>query len=412
MRLHISFLLFVSMNQVQTSAQDLFIALNRGDATAIQDFISQERTRLGVMVGEPEVADTYQTSPKDASWIEPSLAKRGFTPHFKRLKQLASAWKIGIDPTRMTEPLRAPASIVSGCVAVAKAGLDGSEECVTLATQLADFLIWTQEQAGAGCYPFPAAKDTSTDQAMRVATRFLNKAERANKLTEIVRNGWAFEDHEDGGLQFDNATCGIAIFDLYDLTKDQRYLNSARKAADWALMRPLCTNWNYNAFSVHLLAKAHAITKESRYLDAAVQKARFGVLPGQLNEGPHAGRWMDAHNARPAYHYIMMSALAQLTAELPQTHPDHHAIQFALKLGLTTRNTEFFTHGIMTKDKAMEALILIHKLFADDPSFIVSTQSDSALHILGVHVSEEHRRGKLPLGPRAWGEFLAHTVNR
>jgi hypothetical protein len=121
---------------------------------------------------------------------------------------------------------------------------------------------------------------------------------------------------------------------------------------------------------------------------------------------------MDAHNARPAYHYIMMGALAQLAAGLPAEHPDRPFIVSSLKLGLTARNTEFTTRGVMTTDKAMEAFLLILDLFVGDPAFLDTTQTRDALQVLGALVSEEHRRGKLPLGPRAWGLFLAHAATR
>jgi hypothetical protein len=396
----------------QTREQDLLDALKGADQSLIQAIISQELTRLGDQAGVPEVADTYQFVPVDTAWMDSSLARRGFTPHFERLRRMTSVWKPGIDPTRMTQALRAPAAVISGCVAIARANLDGKPEALKLAEKLADFLMWTQAQAGAGCFPFPAAKGTSEDRAMQVASRFLEQVERAGKLLETVRNGWAFEDHGDGGLQFDNAECGIALFELHQLTQNPRYLASALKAADWALTRPLCSNWNYNAFSVHLLAKAHAHTREVRYLESALQKARFGVIPGQLVNGSHSGRWMDAHNARPAHHYIMMSALTQLIGELPTAHPDRPLVLKSLKLGLTARNTEFTTRGVMTKDKAMEALLLVHQLFKDDTAFLDSTQSHNALQVLGALVSEEYRQGKLPLGPRAWGLFLAHAATR
>lgn len=405
-------LILLSTAHAQTPAQQLLAALNSGDAAAIANVVSQERTRLGSEAGVPEVADTYYPVPANTPWIDTALARRGFTPHFERLRRMTAAWKPGIDPTRMTEALRAPSAVIIGCVAIAKEDLEGKAEALQLASTLADFLMWTQAQAGADCFPFPAAKGTSKDRAMQVATRFLNKAEKAGKLAETVRNGWAFEDHGDGGLQFDNAECGIALFELHQLTQNPRYLASALKAADWALTRPLCSNWNYNAFSVHLLAKAHAHTREVRYLESALQKARFGVIPGQLVNGSHSGRWMDAHNARPAYHYIMMSALAQLVGELPTAHPDRPLVLKSLKLGLTARNTEFTTRGVMTKDKAMEALLLVHQLFKDDTAFLDSTQSRNALQVLGALVSEEYRQGKLPLGPRAWGLFLAHAATR
>jgi hypothetical protein len=72
-------------------------------------------------------------------------------------------------------------------------------------------------------------------------------------------------------------------------------------------------NFNYNAFSVWLLAKIYNQTGERKYLDAAIQKARIGVLPGEMENG----RWADPHNARPAYHWIMIRALLALRAALP-----------------------------------------------------------------------------------------------
>jgi hypothetical protein len=407
MKLFLFGCLVISTAHAASPASQLLAALNQRDSAAVESLVAQERVRLGDQAGVPEVADTYQPVPPDTAWIDPARARRGFTPHFDRLLKMAAGWKPGIDPSRMTEPLRAPASVISGCLAVAKAGLEGGADALNLAGELADFLIWTQEQAGAGCFPFPAARGTSNARAMQAATRFLQKAGQEGKWSATVRNGWAFEDHGDGGLQFDNAECGVALFELHEVTRDPRHLASARQAADWALSRPLCANWNYNAFSVHLLAKAHAVTKEARYLESALQKARLGVIPGQLASGPRAGRWLDAHNARPAYHYIMMSALAQLASELPREHSDRPLIVASLKLGLGARNGEIITLGVMTKDKAMEALLLTRDVFAGDPEFLDTTHTRAALQILGGHVSEEYRRGKLPLGPRAWGRFLA-----
>ena len=105
-----------------------------------------------------------------------------------------------------------------------------------------------------------------------------------------------------------------------------------------------------NSFSVALLAEAFRATGERRYLDAAVHKTRVGVIPGQLTEGPHAGRWVDAHNARPAYHYIMMRGLAQLAAVLPADDPVRAEIMRSLTLGLKTRNAELLGPGAANKD--------------------------------------------------------------
>ncbi len=384
-------------------------ALLSGDAKAIQKAVSMGRAELANKVGVPEVDDEYEPVSYQAHAFTRLEAKPGFAPNLDRLKKLVW-WRMGLDPTKLVNPLRGPASVVSGCAAVAKAKLKGADESLAHGEQAADFLIWAQEQAGAGCFPFPAARQTSGDQAMKVATRFLEKVEKDGKLNEVVKNGWAFEDLGDGGLQFDNGECGIAMFELYELTKKDRYLDSAKKAADWALTRPLVPNWNYNSFSVHLLAKAYAVILDPRYLDAAIKKATLGVIPGQLEDGPHAGRWMDPHNARPAYHYIMLSSLAQLAVIMPKSHPEYDRVFASLKLGLKTRNEEIVQKGIMTKDKAVEALLLVESLFGDDSDFMKDTFSDQALDVLARHCCQEARAGKLPLSPCGWGKLLAYLA--
>jgi len=83
-----------------------------------------------------------------------------------------------------TNPLREPAAVIACMSAVARAKLDGADRALNLARDAGDFLIWAQQQAGAGCYPFPAAKSTSSARAMQVATRFLERAEVRGCSTE------------------------------------------------------------------------------------------------------------------------------------------------------------------------------------------------------------------------------------
>jgi rhamnogalacturonyl hydrolase YesR len=80
---------------------------------------------------------------------------------------------------------------------------------------------------------------------------------------DIVVNDWIPDDRTDGGLQFDNGLCGRALISAWELTKDARYLDAARKSGDWAMSRPLVENWNYNAFSVGLLARLATVTGET-----------------------------------------------------------------------------------------------------------------------------------------------------
>ncbi|MFZ4764801.1 MAG: hypothetical protein ACOYMN_07570 [Roseimicrobium sp.] len=385
-------------------------AMAANDLVAIRAVVVEARSKLGDKAGIPEVADDFRAAPTDAKLFTREEAQRGFTSHFAQLESMRW-WRIGVDPTQLTGPLRGVGSVIVGNVAAVRAKLDGAERSLAMAKDAADFLIWAQAQAGAGCYPFPAARGTSKARAMEVATRFLDKMEKTGRLDAIVRHGWVFDDLGEGGMQFDNGECGVAMFDLHELTKDARHLDSARQAADWAMARPLCTNWNYNSFSVRLLARAFAATGEAKYLDAAVQKARLGVIPGQLTDGPRAGRWMDAHNARPPYHYIMMGALAQLATVLPPSHEHRAEIVRSLALGLTTRNAEMVSRGVMNKDHALEALLLVNRMFANDEAFLRETKSVEALRALAQLVSNEAHHGKSPLSPGGWGQFLEWSIS-
>ncbi len=384
-------------------------ALSQGDLAGVRAAVAEERSALGERAGVPEVADTYTPVPADAAVFSAAEARQAFAPFFAAVEK-DRWWRVGADPTKLTAPLRLPASVMTGYVVGWRAGLPGAEEGLARAGEAADFLMWAQEQAGRGLFPFPAARGTSKVRAMEVATRFLEDAERAGRLGQVVRAGWLFDDLGDGGLQFDNGECGEALLDLYAASGDARYLRSALRAAEWAVGCPLCANWNYNSFSVGLLARAYEATREVRFLEAAVKKARLGVLPGQMPDGPRAGRWVDPHNARPAYHYIMMRELARLAAALPVDDPFRGEVVQALRLGLRARNAEIVTRGIMTRNKAFEALMLVCRTFASDPDFIKETRSSEALQALCAHVSDEARKGRRPLSPGEWGLFLEYCA--
>jgi hypothetical protein len=75
------------------------------------------------------------------------------------------------------------------------------------------------------------------------------------------------------------------------------------------------------------------IDGDARLGQAAVEKAWWGVLPGQLSNG----RWMDGHNARVVYHTILMSSLAPL---LPFAGARRVAIESSLTAALASYSNE------------------------------------------------------------------------
>jgi hypothetical protein len=381
------------------------------DEAAVKKLAAEGRDALGAKAGVPEVDDVYTPAPAKVDPLTPAERKAAFDPYLKRLPA-AKWWKVGLDPAKTEHLPREAAEVVGGLLAAARAGCDGRDALLAEAREAGDYLLWTQKEAGGtGVIPFPAFRG-GKGAAFEAAERFLKQAEKAGKLKEVLRGGWAVDDLDDGGLQFDNGMCGVALFELYAATKDEKYLTGARAVADWAAGRACVPNWNYNAFSVYLLATAHRATGNAKYLSAAKEKARLGVYPGQLPDGDRAGRWADGHNARPAYHYILVRALAALLAELPADDPDRPACRDGLRLALKARNPEFAARGVMNKDTALSALlVLLDRLPpAAVEKELAGCDIDSAVGVLGRLATAEFRRGKFSLGPSAWGRFLEHAA--
>jgi hypothetical protein len=188
-----------------------------------------------------------------------------------------------------------------------------------------------------------------------------------------IEDGWIITPDPDGGSQFDTGVCGVALLRAGELLKDETYLVAGCRAAEWAKEQRCSANFNYNAFSVSLLARAGM-------QEAALEKFRVGVAPGQAKNG----RWIDAHNTRTVYHIIILRALADLGRS-----PEVDAItQPAIRALLD----EFDAMGITVE--ALPELQMLASQFPDDKrlqkavrdmaSVIVSKCTDSTRVKMGA----------------------------
>ncbi|TXH69890.1 MAG: hypothetical protein E6Q88_08885 [Lysobacteraceae bacterium] len=386
-------------------------AMSAGDAAAIAREVESLRQALGDRTGLPETPDRYERAPDDVAALGAEEARSAVAPVLARMAAHHD-WSTPVDPRTLDLPLRDAAEIVVGALNLRRVDPAQIEPAMALARTAGDFLLHAQSAAGTGGFPFPASRGASDAEAFRASRKFLDAAEREGRLDRVLRNGWIVDDLGDGGLQFDNGECGVAMLALHAATGEAKYLASARAAADWAIRQPLATNWNYNSFSVYLLTEAWVATGDTRYRDAALEKARLGVIPGQLRAGPRAGRWLDPHNARPAYHYIMLRALARLLAALPAHHEAREDIDTALRLGLSARNHDFTDAdaGVANKDQAWQALLAAARAYADRPDTRKETGTDAALDSLRRLSAAQWRRGHMPMSPQSFGLLLADAV--
>ncbi len=391
--------------------REMAAVMVKRDAAAIDRLVAEANGLLGEKVGKPDIRDRYAAIPDEATPLQMDEI-RALAAKMPARIEAKRWWRIGLDPLKLAHALRETAGAIGGLLAMHRAGLDGDGAALRSAREAGEFLLWTQAEAGNGVFPFPASRGVSEAAPFKASAAFLDESERSGDSGSKVRNGWLIDDAGDGGLQFDNGECGVAMLELHAATGDVRFLDAARRAADWAIGQPLSVNWNYNSFSVYLLAEMYRATGQTRYRDAALDKASYGVLPGQLRVGLHAGRWHDPHNARPAYHYIMLRALASLATALPSGNDDRTRIEAALRLGLRARNADFIGPGAANKDKAMETLLMVQGLYRDDPEFLDASLTPQAFDALERLVIVALRAGQDPLSPRGYGRYLAHAVDR
>ena len=312
-------------------------ALEAEDQVAVRAAVAKAISVLGPWAGNPETATRYYppivTAPFDAAkarewWLrEIDRGKRGLP------------WENNPtgDPRAMQAGLRQAAFPLDGLARTALLTPEHREELTTQVRVGADWLIKLQHPSGVFPFPIGPGLNPRDKVGSIVAKAILEHP-------EIVVNDWIPDDKTDGGLQFDNGLCGKALLSAWELTRDERYLAAARRAGDWAITRPLVSNWNYNAFSVGLLARLAEVTQEEEratYLAAAVKKAEAGVLPGQMP----GGRWFDAHNACAVYHNILLRELLELLHVLPADHVFRPTLLDAVKRGLNQAADETLSHG-------------------------------------------------------------------
>jgi hypothetical protein len=323
-----------STTALDTARDQIARGLADKDPAAVQRGVAEAIQALGAAAGVPETPTRYfppadttpvELGPLRGAWLREVEQGLGGLPWRKNPNG---------DPERMQAGLREAAVPLD---ALARTALLFPEHGAELADHVragADWLVARQHPTGV--FPFPVGPGLNPrDKVGHIVARAIREH------PEIVADGWIPEVPGDGGLQFDNGLCGTALLSAWWLTGDARYLDASCRAGDWAIGRPMVSNWNYNAFSAGLLARLYTATGESRYLEAAVTKASVGVLPGQLP----GGRWFDPHNASAVYHNILLRELLEVYHALPDGHALAPDLRQALTRGLDQAAGETLAKG-------------------------------------------------------------------
>jgi hypothetical protein len=372
----------------------------------VEQLAQEFKNLLGTQAGIPETPTEFRQVSLSSRQLRSDEIPKAFTPYMRKIRK--ETWLFSEpEPLELRHPLRLVASVITGTLAARRAGSENSEQLLKIAEKAGNYLLLAQKQGGKGLFPFPAAKGRKA-KPFQVAEQFLNYIEGSGRLSEAVVNGWIVNDLGigDGGLQFDNGLCGVAMLELYEATKKTQYLQAALKAADWAMLHPVVPNWNYNSFSVFLLSYAYGVTGDVRYLESAKEKTRLGIYPGLLTTGPYKGRWADPHNAVMVYHYVIIQGLGALVAVLPDNDPDLPQAVNTLSLALRVRNKEILEKGVSSPDIILEVLSRLQLSLPSSSGRLSNEGCTAVLDLIGRYATKEFLSGNLPVLPSSWGLFL------
>jgi hypothetical protein len=382
--------------------------MQKQEPSAVEEAVTELTAKLGVGAGVEEEETNFVMPDGTAKRLEKGHVGKAFAPALKKVQEEAW-WKKAGKPEDSAAPLRAVASVLEGCVAAEQASCVDPETLRAEAKSAAEYLMKAQKDGGKGCFPFPAWRG-KMGRLGQIAEKFLKKAESDGKLAEVTSKGWIVDDLGGGDLLFDNGLAGTALLHFHEHTGNAEALASAKAAGDWAMGRPVVPNWNYNSFSVGLLAELHRVTKEPKYLDAAKRIAAVGILPGQLQSGKYEGRWIDPHNARFVYHYIILRGLILLYLQLPTDDPLREKVNNALLAGLIVRNTEIIELGMAHPETTMDVFTLMLENREALADLIGVTQTEAAANLTFRGVMEEVVNDHPTIPPGAWGKYLRLTA--
>lgn len=334
---------------VKAAGPRLKAALAADDAEQVRAVAREIEAALGPQAGVPD-GRRAGTRPGPLTLTRPEAVKLFFEALAAEGRAIRALMEGRPLPNQMA---RIYASVLEACVTMHPHVIELAPE------RLADLERLLRGTAGVlaalqqpgGHFPFPDLRGHNI--------RFGEMTERQVSAGAVqVRDGWIVTPDPDGGSQFDTGVCGVALLRAGALLGEQAWTAAGMRAARWAAAQKCCANFNYNAFSVSLLARAGMH-------DEALHKWRVGVAPGQARNG----RWVDAHNARTVYHVILLRALADLG-------PGDAEAEAAARAATRALLDEFDAAGVTVE--ALPELLALTRRWPDDARLAAATRTMAA----------------------------------
>jgi hypothetical protein len=343
---------------IDRAVDRLRTAMKAKDHKEIEQATEQLREALGPWAGVPERRPEFVSPPDpDTSLTRERLARLWRAAWAKAQKgyRAPGRWGLPADhPEAEHTMLRETAYVVSGGLAGLRHRVADHPDLRRKVEEGLAYLLSVQQPDG--LFPFPDVR--SWHRHFRGPLESLYQ-----QHPEAFQKGWIIDDFGDGGLQFDNGVCAAVLIEAWEQLGEDRYREAARRACRWAAGRPVVPNWNYNAFTVWAMARHSMLTGSREFVESAIEKARLGVLPGQLPDG----RWVDQHNARTVYHAIILRGLACLYGVLPADSPHRVLLGDAVRRAERVLVDELYAHGATDADHSLTALSAVQDAMGASP---------------------------------------------
>ncbi len=338
--------------RVERARQALRDAMLRADARAVELAVGRLHEALGEWVAVPETAPRFAGSARADVAITSERLERLWAAGWAAAEKRYGGdgrWALPADHPEVRHTLlRQTAYVVIGGLAAIRHGFGNEEAIRTRAKEGLDYLLSVQRSNG--LFPFPDVRGWHPHFKGPLESLY-------SQHPEAFQDGWVIDDFGDGGLQFDNGVCAVAMLAGFEHFTTAAYRESAERACRWAVGRPVVPNWNYNAFSVWGLARCVEVTGGEEFRAAAIRKTVLGILPGQLP----AGRWLDRHNCRTVYHAIILRGLAVLYRVLPAEETLRRWVRSAVERAEAVLLDELHVSGASDADHSLTALCEVEK---------------------------------------------------
>lgn len=355
-------------------------ALAARDGAAISDAVAAANPSRTAPT--PERAERYQPlSEVRLTQHEVKLARMRFVSDAERLSWWRS--ETAPAPPDIPAPLRFPARLARAYLILSELDPENRERLISNATAAGDYLITASAEAQFAGAPFPYWRGRE-GRLGALSERVAQRLEGCGGLDAAVRRGWFVVETAPTEYYFDTGLGGEALALLYRKTGERRFLETALEWGQWADEQPLSSNWNYNAFIVGFFVELFYAADDIVWLRRALDRARFGVVSGMIQEGQDAGHFVDPHNERIVYRVIMARSLTQLSGALASVqHPALGEIESAAQLTITALEVQMRNNNGVSSGTGLSELYAAIERARRQGAKITSSDPDLRLRVLG-----------------------------